>query len=101
MQDEEKSYKRERKEYVRSELQAYKSFISFNLVLLILLVVVLLANVEKGICALLAIFCVFGTIPFGFVIVVIVEYFSALKDFKNRGVGMKEEIDRGETEDVK
>lgn len=102
MQDKEKStYKRERKEYVRDELRLYKSYIPLNLVLLFWFVVVLIANAHKGICALLAIFCVFGTIPFGFVIAVIVEYFCALKDFKNRKVELKEEIDRDEREDVK
>lgn len=83
MQDKEKStYKRERKEYVRDELRLYKSYIPLNLVLLFWFVVVLIANAHKGICALLAIFCVFGTSPFGFLIAVIVEYFSALNDFK-------------------
>ncbi len=101
MHYDESSYKRERKEYVRSELQLYKSYIPYNLVLLFWFVVVLIANAHKGICALLAIFCVFGTIPFGFVIAVIVEYFCALKDFKNRTAERKEEIDRDETEDVK
>jgi len=76
------NYKRERKEYVRSELRLYKSYIPLNLVLLFWFVVVLIANAHKGICTLLAIFCVFGTIPFGFVIAIIVEYFSALNDFK-------------------
>ena len=71
------------------------------MVLLFWFVVVLIANADKGICVLLAIFCVFGTIPFGFVIAVIVEYFCALKDFKNRKAELKEEIDRDETEDVK
>lgn len=101
MHDDESNYKRERKEYVRSELQLYKSYIPLNLVLLFWFVVVLIANADKGICVLLAIFCVFGTIPFGFVIAVIVEYFCALKDFKNRKAELKEEIDRDETEDVK
>lgn len=102
MQDEGKSnYRRERKEYVRDELRLYKSYIPLNLVLLFCFVVVLIANADKGICALLAIFCVFGTIPFGFVIAVIVEYFCALKDFKNRTAALKEEIDRDEREDVK
>ena len=100
MHDDESSYKRERKEYVRSELRLYKSYIPLNLVLLFWFVVVLIANADKGICVLLAIFCVFGTIPFGFVIAVIVEYFCALKDFKNRKAELKEEIDRDETEDV-
>lgn len=95
------NYKRERKEYVRSELRLYKSYIPLNLVLLFWFVVVLIANAHKGICTLLAIFCVFGTIPFGFVIAVIVEYFCALKDFKNRKAELKEEIDRDEREDVK
>ena len=84
MHDDESSYKRERKEYVRSELRLYKSYIPLNLVLLFWFVVVL-----------------FGTITFGFVIAVIVEYFCALKDFKNRKAELKEEIDRDETEDVK
>lgn len=101
MHDDESSYKRERKEYVRSELRLYKSYIPLNLVLLFWFVVVLIANADKGICVLLAIVCVFGTIPFGFVIAVIVEYFCALKDFKNRKAELKEEIDRDETEDVK
>ena len=101
MHDDESNYKRERKEYVRSELQLYKSYIPLNLVLLFWFVVVLIANADKGICVLLAIFCVFGTIPFGFVIAVIVEYFCALKDFKNRKAELKEEIDRDEREDVK
>lgn len=101
MHDDESNYKRERKEYVRSELRSYKSYIPLNLVLLFWFVVVLIANADKGICVLLAIFCVFGTIPFGFVIAVIVEYFCALKDFKNRKAELKEEIDRDETEDVK
>lgn len=101
MHDDESNYKRERKEYVRSELQLYKSYIPYNLVLLFWLVVILIVNADKGICALLAIFCVFGTIPFGFVIAVIVEYFCALKDFKNRTAALKEEIDRDEREDVK
>lgn len=95
------NYKRERKEYVRSELQLYKSYIPYNLVLLFWLVVILIVNVDKGICALLAIFCVLGTSPFGFLIAVIVEYFCALKDFKNRKAELKEEIDRDEREDVK
>lgn len=94
MHDDESNYKRERKEYVRSELRLYKSYIPLNLVLLFWFVVVLIANADKGIC-------VFGTIPFGFVIAVIVEYFCALKDFKNRKAELKEEIDRDETEDVK
>lgn len=101
MQDDESNYKRKRKEYVRSELRLYKSYIPYNLILLFWLVVVLIANADKGIYALLVIFCVFGTSPFGFVIAVIVEYFFALKDFKNRGADLKEEIDRDETEDVK
>ena len=101
MLDDESSYKRERKEYVRFELRLYKSYIPLNLALLFWFVVVLTANADKGICALLAIFCVFGTIPFGFVIAVIVEYFCALKDFKNRKAELKEEIDRDEMEDVK
>lgn len=101
MHDDESNYKRERKEYVRSELQLYKSYIPYNLVLLFWFVVVLIANAHKGICTLLAIFCVFGTIPFGFVIAIIVEYFCALKDFKNRKAELKEEIDRDEREDVK
>lgn len=101
MHDDESNYKRERKEYVRSELQLYKSYIPYNLVLLFWLVVILIVNADKGICALLAIFCVLGTIPFGFVIAVIVEYFCALKDFKNRTAALKEEIDRDEREDVK
>lgn len=101
MHDDESSYKRERKEYVRSELQLYKSYIPYNLVLLFWLVVILIVNVDKGICALLAIFCVLGTSPFGFLIAVIVEYFCALKDFKNRKAELKEEIDRDEREDVK
>ena len=87
------NYKRERKEYVRSELRLYKSYIPLNLVLLFWFVVVLIANAHKGICTLLAIFCVFGTIPFGFVIAIIVEYFCALKDFKNRKAELKEKID--------
>lgn len=95
------NYKRERKEYVRSELQLYKSYIPYNLVLLFWLVVILIVNADKGICALLAIFCVLGTSPFGFLIAVIVEYFCALKDFKNRKAELKEEIDRDEREDVK
>lgn len=83
MQPKDKSnYKRERKEYVRSELRLYKSYIPYNLVLLFWLVVILIVNADKGICALLAIFCVLGTSPFGFLIAVIVEYFSALNDFK-------------------
>ena len=101
MHDDESNYKRERKEYVRSELQLYKSYIPYNLVLLSWLVVILIVNVDKGICALLAIFCVLGTSPFGFLIAVIVEYFCALKDFKNRKAELKEEIDRDEREDVK
>lgn len=76
------NYKRERKEYVRTELRLYKSYIPLNLVLLFWFVVVLIANAHKGICTLLAIFCVLGTSPFGFLIAVIVEYFSALNDFK-------------------
>lgn len=95
------NYKRGRKEYVRSELRLYKSYIPLNLVLLFWFVVVLIANAHKGICALLAIFCVLGTSPFGFLIAVIVEYFCALKDFKNRKAELKEEIDRDEREDVK
>ncbi|RGG98307.1 hypothetical protein DWW62_08255 [Clostridium sp. AF16-25] len=95
------NYKRERKEYVRSELRLYKSYIPYNLVLLFWLVVILIVNADKGICALLAIFCVLGTSPFGFLIAVIVEYFCALKDFKNRKAELKEEIDRDEREDVK
>ena len=101
MHDDESNYKRERKEYVRSELQLYKSYIPYNLVLLFWLVVILIVNSDKGICALLAIFCVLGTSPFGFLIAVIVEYFCALKDFKNRTAALKEEIDRDEMEDVK
>ena len=95
------NYKRERKEYVRSELRLYKSYIPYNLVLLFWLVVILIVNADKGICALLAIFCVLGTSPFGFLIAVIVEYFCAFKDFKNRKAELKEEIDRDEREDVK
>lgn len=102
MQDEGKSnYRRERKEYVRSELRLYKSYIPLNVVLLFCFVVVLIANADKGICALLAIFCIFGTIPFGFVLAVTVEYFRVLKDFKNRTAALKQEIDRDEMEDVK